>query len=132
PTMSLVWTKDGTPATVTGGEAMSLLQGFNVIVPGYLRGAPGSGGGLDGVAKALADAVNAIHATGVDLYGNDPTQATDSLDFFTGTTAATIKVNPVVAGDPSRIRAGSGANGPLDGTVAQQIAAARHNVHRDY
>jgi flagellar hook-associated protein 1 FlgK len=123
--MTLVWAKDGTTVNVTGGEVMSLMAGFNVLTPGYMQG-------LDGIASQLASTVNTIHATGVDLYGNDPTQAVDSLNFFTGTSAAAIKVNSVLANDPNRLRAGSVANGPMDGTVAQQIAAAGDAVDDKY
>ena len=48
-----------------------------------------------------------------------------SLDFFdpTGTRASTIAISAAVAGQPSRIAAAALGGGPLDASVAQQLAA---------
>jgi flagellar hook-associated protein 1 FlgK len=58
------------------------------------------------------------------LLGSTPlgTDGIGGRAFFTGTNAATLAVSALVAGNPAAIAAGVAANGPLDGSVALQLA----------
>ncbi len=94
-------------SALTAGQAQALAELLNTILPGYQSQ-------LDAVAAALADMVNAQHATGQDLAG------TVGAVFFTGTTAATITV---AITDPSKIAAAvETETASLDGSNAQAIA----------
>lgn len=103
----VAWADDGLTATV-GGRAQGLLETNNDLVPGQRAE-------LLAVAQRVHDDVNAIHVTGFDQGG-----AAGVPFFQMGPTG--ISVNPVVAGDPSRVAASS-SPGAIDGSVAQQLAA---------
>lgn len=103
----VAWADDGLTATV-GGRAQGLLETNNDIVPAQRAE-------LQAVAQRVHDDVNAIHVTGFDQSG-----AAGVPFFQMGPTG--ISVNPVVAGDPTRIAASS-SPGAIDGSVAQQLAA---------
>ena len=72
--------------------------------------------GLDTMASSLITQVNGIYQNGYDLNGNS------GADFFTGSDAATIGVNPAVANDPSQIQAAGTANATGDNSIALQLA----------
>ncbi len=77
---------------------------------------------LDDLAAGVADAVNALHATGVDATG------TPGGAFFTytaGDAAGTLAVAPAIAADPRRVAAASSAGQPGDGSIAAAIAELR-------
>lgn len=103
----VAWVDDGLTATV-GGRAQGLLETNNDIVPAQRAE-------LLAVAQRVHDDVNAIHVTGFDQSG-----AAGVPFFQMGPTG--ITVNPLVAGDPTRIAASS-SPGAIDGSVAQQLAA---------
>jgi flagellar hook-associated protein 1 FlgK len=110
--VSLSWNGYGTPVDVTGGEVGSLAAGVNTVVPGYLAQ-------LDVVANQLRTAVNAQHALGAD--GMTP-PTSPPVDFFSGTGAGDLAVNPLILSDPRLIAAGASGAGALDGANAQAIA----------
>jgi len=72
--------------------------------------------GLDTMASSLITQVNGIYKNGYDLNGNK------GADFFTGSDAATIGVNPAVANDPSQIQVAGTANAAGDNSIALQLA----------
>ncbi len=114
------WSKDGYPAQVTSGEIAGLLQGANTTIPDYLAR-------LDAVAVRLADQVNGIHQSGFDLDG------VAGEEFFisaTAMTAAAIRVNPVVADDPTKLAASSDPAGQLDAGTARALAAIGESIQR--
>jgi flagellar hook-associated protein 1 FlgK len=77
---------------------------------------------LNELAKGIADAVNALHQGGVDGTG------AAGLAMFTytaGDEAASLAVDPTVAGDPRRVVAASAAGQPGDASVAGAIADLR-------
>jgi len=76
---------------------------------------------LDSLAQAIVTNVNGIAQTG---YGLDDTTA-PNRSFFdpTGTTAATIKLDAAVLGQPRNVQVAASAGNPGDNTVARQIAA---------
>ena len=71
---------------------------------------------LNTLTAALITQVNAVHQTG---FGLDNTTATD---FFSGTDAADIAVNPTLVADANKIAAASGASLPGDASSALAIA----------
>ena len=77
---------------------------------------------LDQLARGVADAVNALHLTGVDATG------AAGLPFFTytvGAEASTMAVNAAIAADPRLLAAAAAVNQPGDGSVAGAIADLR-------
>jgi flagellar hook-associated protein 1 FlgK len=102
-------TVGGTAVTLTGGSAAAQVEAITTTLPGYQAQ-------LDNVASALANSVNTIHETGYDLNGNAGTA------FFSGTTAATIKVALTNSDQIAASSTGSGT-ADLDTKVAQQLAA---------
>ena len=117
-TVGLQWQRLGLQASAPGGELASLADAANQRVPGYLAG-------LDGVAHGLEVAVNALHTQALDKQG------TAGQAFFThdasqagtpGGIARTLAVTPAVAADPDLVAARDPAKGPLDGSVALEIA----------
>jgi flagellar hook-associated protein 1 FlgK len=108
------WAIDGTPVRVQQGQLGGVLSGANSLVPQALAD-------LDGVAATLVATVNGLHQSGQGL----DTLLDLNLDFFdpTGTRASTISLSVDVAGQPSRIAAAALGAGPLDASMAQQLAA---------
>jgi flagellar hook-associated protein 1 FlgK len=104
--VGLQWTDHNLPATLPNGQMGSVLQSLTTTIPHY-------SGQLDQVAAALANTVNAQHAQGYDLSG------TAGGPFFSGTTAATIRV---AISDPAKIAAAGTPGGNLDGGNAAAIA----------
>jgi flagellar hook-associated protein 1 FlgK len=100
--------------SLTSGKMAGLVALRDTVLPGYRAS-------LDAVASALVTQTNAIHATGFDLNGNT------GITFFapTGTTAATIAVNPAVFSDPSMVAAASAPGQVGDASVALQVAGLR-------
>ena len=107
------WARDGYPASVTSGKIGGLLNNANDHIPHAIND-------LNAVAATLVSTVNAVHLTGQGLAPADV-----NLNFWNpaGTTAATIALSADVAGQPTRLAAGAAGAGPLDATVAQQLAA---------
>ena len=105
----------GSNVTLGSGELSSIVDLRDNQLEGYRTQ-------LDQLAKGIADAVNAIHVTGVDENGNA------GLPVFTyaaGREASTLAVNALISADPRRIAAAFGASSPGDGSVAGRIADLR-------
>jgi flagellar hook-associated protein 1 FlgK len=78
---------------------------------------------LDTIATNLATAVNTLHSTGFDAYGNA------GGAFFTGgTSAATIAVNPTIQADPNLIAASSVSGAVGNNDVILKIAGLRDSM----
>ena len=103
--VALQWNDSKTDAT-PGGTMGAMLDTMNTIIPGIVSD-------LDGVADAIATTVNAAQNGGYTQGGVKGT------DFFTGTTAATIKV---AITDPAQVAFSDG--NPADPTTP----ALDHNV----
>ena len=71
---------------------------------------------INTLANNLITQVNSIHSGGYGLTG------TTGNNFFNGTNASTITVNPTLVNDPSLIQASDSASDPGDNTVALQLA----------
>lgn len=99
----------GVPLALSGGSIQGTIDARDGALT-TLRN------GLDTLASTLITQVNALYRSGYDLNGNT------GADFFTGTDAASIGVNPALANDPSQIQASGAANTPGDNSVALQLA----------
>ena len=126
------------PATTAGGTLGALVAAVNTTLPNLLSGP----GGLDGVANALAKAVNTAQANGVywtqTAGSNPPTYSWTAgppmfTDAGTGsstvTTAATIGINPsltasqiAASAPPPAGTTSPTSSGQGDGSNAQIIA----------
>ncbi|MEJ5237569.1 MAG: flagellar hook-associated protein FlgK [Limisphaera sp.] len=71
---------------------------------------------LDTLAGELITQVNDLHRTGYSLTNQT------GADFFTGTDARTIAVNPALADNPARIQAAGAPGAPGDNAVALALA----------
>jgi len=71
---------------------------------------------INSLANNLITQVNSINSGGYGLTG------TTGNDFFNGTNASTITVNPTLVNNPSLIQASASASDPGDNTVALQLA----------
>jgi flagellar hook-associated protein 1 FlgK len=98
-----------TPLTLSGGSIQGAIDARDGTLT-TLRG------GLDTMASSLITQVNGIYKNGYDLNGNS------GANFFTGSDAATIGVNPAAANDPSQIQASGTANAAGDNSIALQLA----------
>lgn len=108
------WSSGGNVSLGTG-QLAALVSIRDTTLAGYRAQ-------LDQLARGVADAVSALHQTGVDATG------APGLQFFTytpGAEASTIAVNAAIAADPRRIAAAAAANQPGDGSIAGAIADLR-------
>lgn len=103
--------------TQTGQATLSLsggsLQGTIDARDGGLQTLRTS---LDTMAGQLITQVNALHRPGFDLAGGT------GQDFFTGTGAADIAVNPALLSDPARLQVAGVAGAAGDNQVALALA----------
>ncbi len=99
----------GTPLGLSGG----LIQGTIEVRDGTLQTLRSE---IHVLATELLTEVNNLHRNGYDLNGGT------GQDFFTGTDAASIRVNTAIAGDPTRIQAAGVANAPGDNQVVVALA----------
>jgi flagellar hook-associated protein 1 FlgK len=100
--------------SLTSGKLAGLIQLRDTTIPGYQNQ-------LDTLASTLASATNAQHALGFDLTG------TAGGAFFTGSTAATLAVNPAVIANPALIAA-SGNGQPGNAGNALALAGIRNQA----
>jgi flagellar hook-associated protein 1 len=101
-------------SSLTSGKLAGLIQLRDTTIPGYQSS-------LDTLAATLASATNTQHAAGFDLTG------TKGGTFFTGTTAATLGVNPAIIANPALIAAS--ANGqPGNAGNADALAGIRNQA----
>jgi len=105
------------------GELSAMVTVLNTEIPG-------ARGRLDAMANQLVTAVNTVHRTGF-TFANNAIPGVAAGNFFDpGTvaapvTAASIRLDGVVAGNPLRIAASGNASGPTDNTVAQALSVLR-------
>ena len=71
---------------------------------------------INTLASSLITQVNTVSSAGYGLTG------TTGNNFFNGTDASTITVNPALANDPSLVQASASATASGDNTVALQLA----------
>jgi len=95
---------------VTGGDLGGLLKAANVTLPGYLSQ-------LDQLASTLITRVNQLHSAGFGIGAVPPT----GINFFTGTDASTIAVDPAITSNVNNIAA-SADGAPGNNSVALALA----------
>lgn len=98
-----------TPLTLTGGSLHGTIDARDGALANLQQD-------LQTLAGELLSQVNAIHRDGFGLGG------TTGEDFFTGTDAASLRVNRALTDDPARIQASGEAGAAGDNQVALRLA----------
>ena len=110
---TVTWADSGKPVLVNDGELYGLLKSRDVNVASFISG-------LDSMAVALVNDVNAVHRTGFGLNGET------GMNFFLGTSAADVTINSELIYDPSQIGVSSqNVNMSGNGETASAIAMLR-------
>lgn len=105
-----VFWSDGQKLALPSGELNGTLEVRDKVLVGQLTG-------LNTLANGLITQINNIHRTGYGI--NNAT----NLDFFTGSTAGDIAVNPLL--DAASIATSSGANQAGNSDIALQITSLK-------
>jgi flagellar hook-associated protein 1 FlgK len=113
----VVWAENGLPAVITNGEVKGLLENRDDDVQYYIDS-------LNQFTSALITRFNQVHQAG---YGLDDSS---NKRFFTGSDAADIEVNPLIAMDLNLIAASKNTSNPSqlpqgapgNGENAQELA----------
>ena len=105
-----VRTSTGTAIALTGGS----LQGTIDARDGALATLRG---GLNTLASTLATEVNTVHRAGFNLSGGT------GADFFTGTSAGTLRVNAALVGNPALLQASGSATAAGNNQTALALAS---------
>lgn len=104
-----VATGSGVALTLTGGSLQGSLEARDTTLAS-LRSE------LNTLASTLATEVNAVHAAGFNLAGGT------GAEFFTGNSAATLRVNPALVSDPSLVQASGTPGATGDNQTALALA----------
>lgn len=105
----IVW-EDGQGFTPSTGELRGLFYVRDQVIPDQIKG-------LNDLAAALITQVNAVHRNGYGLNG------ATGLDFFSGSDAATIQLNPTLQIED--IASASAPDQPGNAEIASQLAALK-------
>ncbi|MEI6521284.1 MAG: flagellar hook-associated protein FlgK, partial [bacterium] len=105
----IVWADDNSEIKISTGEIGGLLESRNTIVPSFHTQ-------LDNVAFTLSNTINNLHRQGINPAGDT------SINFFTGTTAADIRVSDSVMNDVNSIASTRIAGASGDGSLATEIS----------
>jgi len=97
-------------SNISGGNLRGWLNTRDVIIPDYLNR-------LDTLASTLITQVNSVHSVGYGLDGND------GRDFFSGSGAADIAVDPLILGDVNLVAAAGPDVGGWGGRVGDNTNA---------
>lgn len=98
----------------SNGSLGSYLYQYNELIPSQLQG-------LDNIASTIIKEVNKIHSNSYGLPQGSPPVATSGLNFFSGGSAASIRVNEQIVQDVNKI-ALSVSGEPGDAEAALAIA----------
>jgi flagellar hook-associated protein 1 len=110
-TMSLRWAGKDAEYTPESGELGAAFDLTSKTLPDTLSA-------LDRIATGLSDRLNAVHRTGTGLDGGT------GRDFFVGTGARDLRLNPELTDRPDRLGASAtGARG--DGSIALALARVK-------
>ena len=106
--------------SLSSGKLAGLVSLRDTLLPGYKAK-------LDAIASATVSKTNGLHQTGYDLNG------IGGGDFFlaSGTTAATIAVDPTILASPARVAAAKAPGEYGDATVALSIGGLRDDSSID-
>ena len=111
----LVFAGDQLDVNTTSGKLRGLIDVRDTAIPGLSAK-------LDTFAQQLISQVNAIHKGGFGLDG------TTNLDFFSGTGAADIALNPTLAANTDKIAASDTPGTVGNGKNALAIADLQHTA----
>lgn len=115
----VVWADNLQPVFLSGGSLKALLE----MRDGEINGPGGFRALLDKLAASLISAFNTIHAAGFGLDGST------GNNFFTGTGAGDIALDPTILASLDKIAAASEAAGlPGDGSNALRLAQLKHQA----
>ena len=107
-TLKITTAGEGATVNLNGGELGGMLKAYNTDIPGTLSK-------LDDLAGAIISRVNTLHAAGFGLGTPPPT----GINFFSGTSAADIDVDPAIANNVNNIAAsGNGDPGNNEAALA--------------
>lgn len=107
----IAWSDDSSAVNITSGEIKGLTDVRDTVLAGYMTT-------LNTIASSVITQVNAIHSTGTTMSG------APAEDFFTGTDASNIAVNPDLISDPTKVAAaGDGSTG--GNSIAKAIASIK-------
>ncbi len=98
---------------INSGSLGGVLEEYNTTIPSYLDR-------LNTLATTLINQVNAVHSAGYGIGNPPPT----GYNFFVGTDAFDIEVNPELIENPNRI-ATSGTGAPGDNSIAIALSNIR-------
>lgn len=102
------------PLQLSGGQLGGALTVRDQTLQGQVTA-------LNTLATNVMSAVNGYQTSGYDANG------ALGVPFFTGTSAATMAVNPAIQSDPSKIAAAATPNNPGDGANALLISQLQEN-----
>lgn len=116
---NVLWVnRDGSTVDITndisGGKLKGWIDVRDVTIENYKTS-------LDNLASSMITEVNNLHTGGFDL------NSVAGVNFFTGSLASDISVNPVIAGDVNLIAA-SGTGAPGDNSNAIAIANLQNSL----
>jgi flagellar hook-associated protein 1 FlgK len=101
---------------ITGGELNGWIEARDGHIADYVNR-------LDSLAASMISEINTLHSSGFTL----DSLTTTGVDFFAGSSAADIAVNPAVAADTNLIAAaGDAASVPGDNSTALAIAGLQN------
>jgi flagellar hook-associated protein 1 FlgK len=100
---------EGEQIAVTGGTLGGTIASRDQTIGGQLTA-------LNNLAANIASAVNGLQSTG---YGSN---GSTGINFFSGTTAASLAVDPQILADNGNIASSSAPNEPGDGSMATKIS----------
>lgn len=121
--VDVVWASDSAVVGMTTGEIRGMLTARDAEVSGMLAS-------LNDLVGALANAVNGAHQAGYGLENST------GLDFFVGTTADTLAVNPTLRASPEKLAVSDAPNEPGNPNGARHhrratsVADERRHRHR--
>lgn len=104
----IAWAGLGRDVNFQGGQIKALMEGRDELIPDQMEQ-------LDLFAATLIRETNAVHRQGYGLEGST------GFDFFTGTDAQDIRLDPAIVRDLNNIAA-SADGSPGDGTIALEMA----------
>jgi flagellar hook-associated protein 1 len=113
----LTWSDDASAVNISDGEIAGLTAIRDVNIPVYRQA-------LDTLATGLMGAINPVHAAGYAYNAAAPS----GLNFFTGTNAGDIAINPILIGAPDQLAVASNPTAPGDGSNALAIAQLQQSL----
>lgn len=113
------WERDERPVKMSNGQIASLIETRDIFLRRYMDD-------FSSMVWGITNAVNEIHAAGMDLYGNQ------GVAFFSGSHLETLRVNELIRNDTGLVAAslapalGFGHPAPGDGQNALLIARIKN------